>query len=473
MVTIQNRPKSVIMKVLNNYDVCTKEWSSMEFSSLSFIFRFLPVFLIIYYLVPVQFRNPVLLLASIVFYGCGDLRYIPLILVSMAGNYILVRRMDAYEKEMRNRTWMMAFLVCVNVVILLLFKYTDYPMPLGMSFYTFTVLSYVLDVYFGRAKAETSLIDAGVYMVMFPKMISGPIAGYADMQGEIKKRRTTLRDIEEGLVLFIIGLGFKVILAEHFGMLWHDIRSAGFDSISTPLAWIGIVGYSAQLFFDFQGYSLMAVGAGRMIGFHLPWNFNHPYRAKTVAEYYRRWHMTLGQWFKNYLYIPLGGNRGGMKRTILNLFVVWLVTGIWHGATVNYITWGLALFVLIVGERLLWGKKLQESQVIGRIYICGLIPLTWLVFAVDNLKEIGVYFTRLFPFWGSADYVNHMDFVQKLQNYTPFFVMAFLVSLPFADKIYEKYHNTLIFKAVTFVVFAVCVYEMANGLNNPFLYFRF
>lgn len=371
----------------------------MEFSSLGFLFRFLPIFLILYYLMPARFRNLALLISSIVFYGIGDLRYIPLILVSMVLNYVLVWNMDQYSKETRNRKWILALLLAVNVGLLLVFKYTKYPMPLGMSFYTFTVLSYALDVYFGRSDAKKSFVDAGVYMVMFPKLISGPIAEYADMKKEIEERHIHAKDIEEGIIIFTIGLGFKVILAEHFGILWHDIRSAGFDSISTPLSWIGAAGYSAQLFFDFQGYSLMAVGVGRLFGFHLPENFNHPYRSKTVAEYYRRWHMTLGQWFKDYLYIPLGGNRKGLKRTVLNLFAVWLVTGIWHGATVNFIIWGLVLFLFIAGEKLLWGKKLQESRIAGRIYIWFFIPLTWVVFAVENLNELGVYFTRTSRSW--------------------------------------------------------------------------
>lgn len=450
-----------------------KSGNKMEFSSLGFLFRFLPVFLIMYYLVPVKYRNLILVLGSVFFYGCGDMRYIPLMFVSVVINCVLVWVMDGYSRETRNRKWILVFLLVINIGMLLLFKYTNYPMPLGLSFYTFTVLSYVLDVYMGRARAERSPVDAAAYLVMFPKLISGPIAEYADMQTEIKERRYSLHDVEEGVVIFVLGLGFKVILANHFGMLWHDIRSAGFESISTPLAWIGAVGYSAELFFDFQGYSLMAIGVGRMLGFHLPKNFDHPYRSKTVSEFYRRWHITLGLWFRNYLYIPLGGNRKGEKRTICNLFLVWALTGIWHGATLNFLIWGLVLFALIAGEKLLWGKLLNQHAWLGRIYIWLFIPLTWVVFAVENLSELGSYFMRLFPLWGSPAYVNPLDFVRYLRNYTPFFVLAFLVSLPFVDKLYEKHHDKLWLKAVAFVVFAVCVYEMANGLNNPFLYFQF
>lgn len=364
-------------------------------------------------------------------------------------------------------------MILLNLGALLVFKYTGYPMPLGMSFYTFTVLSYVLDVYMGRARAEKSPVNAAAYLLMFPKLISGPIAEYAEMQPEVRERRYSLRDVEEGIVIFVLGLGFKVVLANHFGMLWHDIRSAGFESISTPLAWIGAVGYSAELFFDFQGYSLMAIGVGRMLGFHLPKNFDHPYRSTTVAEFYRRWHITLGLWFRNYLYIPLGGNRKGTKRTIFNLFLVWALTGIWHGATINFLIWGLVLFVLIAGEKLCWGKFLNQHAWLGKIYIWFLIPLTWVVFAVEKLGDLGAYFMRLFPFRGAAASVNQTDYVRYLRNYTLFFVLAFLVSLPFMDKLYEKYHTKLWFKAVAFVIFAVCVYEMSNGLNNPFLYFQF
>ena len=346
-------------------------------------------------------------------------------------------------------------------------------MPLGMSFYTFTVLSYILDVYFGHAPAEQSFVDAGVYMMMFPKMISGPIARYGAVRKQIKEHTVSLSDMEAGAAVFIVGFGFKMVLADHFGMLWHDIRSAGFDSISTALAWLGVAGYSAQLFFDFQGYSLMAIGIGRMFGYRLPQNFNHPYRAKSVGEYYRRWHITLGEWFKHYLYIPLGGNRKGASRTMFNLFVVWLVTGIWHGATVNFLIWGMALFLLIAGEKLVWGKFLEKNQAISRLYILLLIPLTWIVFAIDNIKDLGVYFTRLFPFWGSASYVNPMDFTRHLKNHTIFFIMAFLVSLPVTDKLCRRYRDSKVCKAVLFVLFVFCLYEAACGANNPFLYFRF
>ena len=445
----------------------------MEFSNLEFLFRFLPVFLIIYYLVPQRLKNIILFLGSVLFYAIGEPLFVFLILISVGIHYLGALQI----MEFRDTTWkkrlILAALLCVDIGLLLFFKYSHHGMPLGISFYTFTVVSYLLDVYMGRMEAESSFLRAGIYMMLFPKMISGPIVSYPMLRDEIRERRTDLAGIEEGLIVFTLGLGFKVILANHFGILWHDIQSVGFDSISTPLAWIGAIGYSAELYFDFQGYSLMAIGVGRMLGFHLPMNFNHPYRAKSVGEYYRRWHISLGQWFKNYLYIPLGGNRLGTARTVCNLLIVWLITGIWHGITTNFLLWGIVLWAFITFEKLYFRKILERSQLLPRIYILFVMPLTWIIFAIDDLKSLGVYFTRLFPLWGTASYVNQTDYVRYLQNYAVFLLLAFLVSLPFADKIYEKYHESLVFKAGLFLVFWFCVYEIANGLNNPFLYFRF
>ena len=371
----------------------------MEFSSLVFLFRFLPVFLIIYYLVPVRYRNLMLVLGSIFFYGCGDLRYLPLVAASVIINCILVWQMDSYSRETRNRRWILIFLILLNLGALLVFKYTSYPMPLGMSFYTFTVLSYVLDVYMGRARAEKSPVNAAAYLLMFPKLISGPIAEYAEMQPEVRERRYSLRDVEEGIVIFVLGLGFKVVLANHFGMLWHDIRSAGFESISTPLAWIGAVGYSAELFFDFQGYSLMAIGVGRMLGFHLPKNFDHPYRSTTVAEFYRRWHITLGLWFRNYLYIPLGGSRRGLARTCVNTMVVFLCSGLWHGANWTFLVWGGLHGLCQVAEdhmpAPLRKRKSLPLRIVGVPLTFAIFVTTFTIFRTSSLGNAAAYFAGI------------------------------------------------------------------------------
>ena len=445
----------------------------MEFSSLEFLFRFLPVFLIIYYLVPSHLKNLILFLGSVLFYAIGEPLYIFLILMSVGIHYLGALQFADLHAVRHKKRILLAGILCVDIGILMFFKYCGHPMPLGISFYTFTVISYVLDVYTEKIEAETSFLCAGIYMMLFPKMISGPIASYPALIGEIRERKTNLINIEEGLVIFTIGLGFKVIFANHFGVLWNNIESVGFDSISTPLAWIGAIGYSAQLYFDFQGYSLMAIGIGRMLGFHLPRNFHHPYRSRSVAEFYRRWHISLGQWFKNYLYIPLGGNRKGMMRTLWNLLAVWLITGIWHGITLNFLMWGFILWMLIAFEKLFFRKVLAKGKMLPHLYILFVMPLTWMVFAINNFQELGIYFSRLFPFFGTTCFVNRTDFIRYLNNYTVFFLIAFVISLPFADKLYEKYRGHLLFKAILFLVFWGCVYEMANGRSNPFLYFRF
>lgn len=443
----------------------------MEFSSLDFLIRFLPVFLIVYYVVPERFRNPVLFLGSILFYSLGSWQDAILLMVSMTVNYGVVLLMD--RQEGAKRRLVLILLLIYNIGMLCFFKYTDWAMPLGISFYTFTMLSYVLDVYRQEEDALVNYIEMGTYVLMFPKLISGPIATFRDTIGQICYRTYDKKRMEHGVSLFVVGLGYKVIIANHLAILWRDIQGIGFESISTPLAWIGAAGYSAQLFFDFQGYSLMAIGIGEMLGFSLPENFNHPYRSRTVSEYYRRWHISLGQWFREYLYIPLGGNRKGAARTFLNLLVVWVVTGMWHGASINFPLWGLILFAFIALEKFCIGDFLQKHGVLSRVYIWFVIPLTWVVFAISDLKNLGIYFSRLFPFFGTGIAVNAGDWIKYGRTYCLFFLLAFVISLPFMDRLWKKCWNKWWMKAVLFAVFWFCVYEIANGLNNPFLYFSF
>lgn len=443
----------------------------MEFSSLEFIVRFLPIFLIIYYLVPVRFRNPVLFFGSVVFYAFGNWKDAILLLLSLTFNYALVRLMDSREKT--KRRIILLILLCYNVGLLCIYKYSMLRMPLGISFYTFTILSYVLDVYWKKEEAVTDYIELGAYILLFPKLISGPITKFHDFIGQLRTGSLNKSRIELGLSVFIAGLGFKMIIANHLAILWRDIQGIGFESISTPLAWFGAVGYSVQLFFDFQGYSLMAIGVGYMLGFELPMNFNHPYRAKSVGEYYRRWHISLGQWFRDYIYIPLGGNRKGSVRTGLNLVIVWIITGMWHGVTANFLIWGLVLVTFILLEKFCIGGFLQQHTLIARLYILLVIPLTWVVFAIQKLPDLMVYFTRLFPFFGSGIAVNGADYLKYGRTYGLFLLLALVVSLPAADRLWEKKWNTWWMKVILFAVFWFCIYEMATGKNNPFMYFSF
>ena len=373
----------------------------MEFSSLEFLFRFLPIFLIIYYLVPVKYKNPVLFFGSLVFYAMGSWKDALLLLFSMSLNYILVLLMDHIRRK-SSRNTMLVILLCYNIGLLCIFKYTRLSLPLGISFYTFTMLSYVLDVYKKKTAALRDYLEYGTYILLFPKLISGPIAQFANMAGQLKKHPIRLEKIEHGLTLFIIGLGYKVIIANHLAILWRDIQGIGFESISTPLAWMGAFGYSAQLFFDFQGYSLMAIGIGEMLGFDLPKNFDHPYRSRTVSEFYRRWHITLGRWFRDYLYIPLGGNRVGHYRHLWNLFVTFLVSGIWHGANLTFVLWGslhgLYQIVGIEKNRLL--PKVNVSKRLHTVFNClvtfVLVMFAWIFFRANDLHSAFSIIEKIF-----------------------------------------------------------------------------
>lgn len=445
----------------------------MELSDLNFLFRFLPIFLIIYYICPVKHKNLLLFAASILFYAFCGWRHTLLLLCSMTVNYVCVLIMDSRPRAVFwRRGWLLAA-VLYNVGVLCYFKYGSETLPPGISFYTFTLLSYDADVYLGRKRALTSWTDLGTFSAMFPKLLSGPIVTFRDLAGQLRRRTTTVRKTEYGLSLIIAGLSFKILLADPFGILWHDMRTVGFESISTPMAWMGAAAYSAQLFFDFQGYSLMAIGLASMLGFEFPKNFDHPYRAGSVSEYYRRWHISLGHWFRDYIYIPLGGNRAGTGRTCLNLLLVWAVTGIWHGSTVNFLLWGLVLGFFIVLERLFLGSFLQAHKALSHLYVWFVIPLTWIIFALTDPGDIGAYFTRLFPLGGTGIAVNPRDWIIHGKTYLPFFLGAFAVSCPLADRLWEKYWNSIPAKILLFALFWVCVYQIANGLHNPFMYLNF
>lgn len=442
-------------------------------SDLNFLFRFLPVFLFLYFLCPVRCRNGVLFAASILFCGLSSPAGALLLLCSITVNFFLTCIMECRGDFPAWRRGWLAAAVFYNVGLLFYCKYKMPSLPPGISFYTFTLLSVDVDVCLRRERAPRSWLELGTYTAMFPKLLSGPITAYHDAIAQIRRRRVNAKKIEYGLSLSIVGLSFKVLIADTVGILWHDIQAAGFESISTPLAWMGAAAYSVQLLFDFQGYSLMALGIGSMLGFDLPRNFDHPYRSGSISEYYRRWHMSLGSWFRDYLYIPLGGSRRGAARTALNLLIVWLVTGIWHGVTLNFLLWGLVLGLFIVLEKFCLGDFLRRHGWISHLYVWFVIPLTWVIFAIPDFAGLKLYFTRLFPFWGGGIAVNGKDWIYHGRNYLGFFLAALAVSCPLADHLWKKYWNTLAAKAVLFALFWLCVYRLVNGLHNPFLYLDF
>ncbi len=448
----------------------------MVFSSFEFLFRFLPVFLILYYLVPKKLKNFLLLSGSLVFYAIGELEYLPLLLASIAVNYLLGRMM--YIEEEEAGPWqavMLGIALTYNFGILFIYKYSGIVenLPLGISFYTFQIVAYIIDVYRKKIPAEQSFVKLGTYLTMFPQLIAGPIINYCEVKEALDGRKIEFSDFESGLKLLIMGLGAKVIIADRIGILWNEIRTIGFSSISFQLAWMGAVAFSLELYFDFAGYSLMARGLGRMLGFDIPANFNFPYTARSVSEFWRRWHITLGKWFREYVYIPLGGNRKGKRRTCLNLFIVWSLTALWHGAKPNYLLWGTALLCCLAAEKLFLHKLLEKSGILGHLYLIFVTPLTWVLFAIEDIGQLGVYFSRLFPFFGQAGVVFGSDYVEYLRQFWPLFFVGILFSTPIPAVVYKRIEKKPAGTAVILFLLLLGMYYLAISTNNPFLYFNF
>lgn len=487
----------------------------MVFSSLTFIFLFLPIFFFIYYISPKNFKNTILFIGSLVFYAFGEPLYLILILLSILINYQFGRLIGHYseedvkqsspEKVEKMRKFWLIISCVYNFGMLIVFKYTDFfidnwngilhivnwfhgsditsalhvnplclTLPLGISFYTFQIQSYCIDVYRKKVSSENSLVDLGTYLCMFPQLIAGPIVIFQDVRVALKERTITIDSIDEGLKTFIIGLGYKVLLANRIGILWNEIQTIGFSSISTPLAWLGAVAYSMQLYFDFKGYSLMAVGLGSMLGFHLPENFNHPYMAKSVTDFWRRWHITLGAWFKDYVYIPLGGNRKGMKRTIVNLLIVWFLVGFWHGAGWNFILWGLLIFAMQSLEKRFYLEKLRNTKVLCHIYMIFYILISWVIFAITDFVQLGTYFEHMFPFITNCHIASPSgDYITMLQTYGLLLLAGLLFCTDIPERLFAKIRNKIYGIIVIFGIFWASVYYLSLGMNNPFLYFRF
>ena len=463
----------------------------MSFSTLPFLFYFLPAFLAVYYIVPARFRNAVLALGSLLFYWLGAgtgalLVLLALILVNFAAGRLIE---DARGDE--RRAWFVLALAC-DVGSLFYFKYmgwflenlgrltnTDFSffrvaLPLGVSFYVFQSIAYVADVYRGDAVAERSLWNYAAFQAMFPQLIMGPILRLRDVSAELHTKRPFSRAaVEGGFSLFVVGLGCKVILADQLASLWTALERIGFAYLSAPLAWFGAVGYSLQLYYDFAGYSLMAMGLARMLGFVIPRNFDLPYCSRSISEFWRRWHITLGTWFRDYLYIPLGGSRNGGRRLLLSLFIVWTLTGLWHGAAWNFVLWGLVLFVLIALEKFCIGGFLERHRFLARLYFLFLIPQTWVVFRISDLGELGDYFSRLYPFLSSGESVFAGDLLRQLKSYWWLFALGILLAAPWPRRFYEKYRATPLVWLPLFAMFWLCLYFIATGTGNPFLYARF
>ena len=452
----------------------------MVFSSVEFLLWFLPIFFILYALFPERFRNVLLLAGSLVFYALGEPRFLLLLVVSVLVNYLIGILLGAGDRH----RGVLFFAITGNVGILLLFKVAmrGAAIPLGVSFYTFQILSYLIDVYQGTIPAERSLIKVATYVTMFPQLVSGPIVNYSEVSDAMAKRRMTWQSVQSGLKLFTLGLAAKVLIADRVGLLWNDVQVRGFESISTPLAWLGAIAFSFKIYFDFYGYSLMAMGLGAMMGFRYPENFRNPYMAISVRDFYRRWHITLGRWFCNYIYIPLGGNREGELCTARNLLIVWALTGLWHGSSGNFLIWGILLWALIVVERLIDGFLNRYSNgeeniwkrlhVLPHLYVLAVIPVTWMCFAITDVKELAVYLGRMF---GQMPQYTVMpnDWRVALQNYGGLFVLAFAASTPLVMRLYRRWKESAVVNVLLALLFWICVWRIMEEGSNPFLYFKF
>lgn len=468
----------------------------MVFSSMIFLCVFLPVILVIYFALPKQSRNLWLLLASLFFYAWGEPRYILIMLFSTVFDYFNGRVIEYATLKGKRDTLGRAVLVLSiagNLGILCFFKYTDFvlgtvnrlagtqfgllqlALPIGISFYTFQTMSYTIDVYRGEIPAQHNIISFGMYVCLFPQLIAGPIVRYKDVQKEIDARKTTISSAVHGLQRFLIGLAKKVLLANQIGALWDEIKGLGGSDMSMSLAWLGAVAFTFQIYFDFSGYSDMAIGLGEMFGFHFPENFDHPYESKSITEFWRRWHMTLGTWFREYLYIPLGGNRKGVVRQIFNLLVVWFLTGLWHGAGWNFILWGLYYFVLLVLEKFVLRRLLERlPDVIRHLYTLFFVVVGWVIFACDDLGLLGSYLKAMFGIGvpgGNALALYEWD-VQA-----PFLaillIAATTIPARIAKQLTREDQRSPLLMVYTVGLLVLSLAFLVSGSYNPFLYFRF
>ena len=461
----------------------------MSFSDLTFLFYFLPLFFAVYYLVPFRCKNAVLVLGSAAFYFLGaGARDALLLGASVLFHFCLARAMDG--KAVRTRKALLLFGLCADLFGLVYFKYAAFllenlgkltgqtfspvhlALPLGVSFYLFQSAGYLIDVYRG-ARAERNLVDFSAFVLAFPQLTMGPILRYDEWRGALKERTIARGDVLLGFECFAVGLCFKVLLADQLAPLWASLERIGYGYLSTPLAWLGAASYSLQLYFDFSGYSLMAMGLGQMLGLRVPRNFDLPYTARSVSEFYRRWHITLGTWFRDYLYIPLGGSRRGKARTALALTVVWVFTGLWHGASWNFVLWGVMLLAFILLEKFCIGGFLREHRLLSHLYLLFVIPQTWVVFRITKLSDIGAYFSRLFPFFGTHSAVSAQDALKLLSSCWWLLLLSVLFCLPQPRRFYEEHRGTLRIDLPLFVLFWVCVYFIATSSGNAFLYSRF
>ncbi|MCY6958122.1 MBOAT family O-acyltransferase [Clostridium brassicae] len=468
----------------------------MVFSSLIFIFLFLPITIGMYYMAPRFLRNFILFLTSLIFYAWGEPVYILIMLFSTVFDYINALLIERYRHKKLIPKLVFINSIIVNLGILSFFKYYNFlignindlfglsiasqnlPLPVGISFYTFQTMSYVIDVYRNKVEVQKNIICFGTYVTMFPQLVAGPIVKYGDISKQINKRKESFDKFGEGVELFIIGLSKKVILANNIGILWDSVKATQISQLSILSAWLGIIAFTFQIYFDFSGYSDMALGLGKMFGFDLMVNFNYPYISKSVTEFWRRWHISLGSWFREYVYIPLGGNKKGSLKQYRNLFIVWFLTGLWHGSNWSFIFWGLYFGVLVTIEKIFLLKWLNKApKFISRIYTMIIVIVGWAIFDIENMRKCGNFIKTMFGL--NRNVLLDKQSLYYLSSNIILFIILVICSTPMPKKIIYsmrkrfKFTNTIVVSMINILLVFTATAYLVNESYNPFLYFRF
>ncbi len=466
----------------------------MLFSSISFLYFFLPAVLILYLIAPRVLKNTVLLVSGLIFYAWGEPRYVVIMVISVLVGYVFGLLIEKFRGKRAAKLFMILS-VCVDLGFLVYFKYADFfidnfnaatglsvpllrlALPIGISFYTFQILSYTVDVYRADVPAQRNPVNLGAYIAMFPQLIAGPIVRYSDVERELRERKHTLEKVYQGIIRFLIGLGKKILIANALGELCETFKAS--DEKTVLFYWLYAVAFSLHIYFDFSGYSDMAIGLGKIFGFTFMENFDYPYISRSVTEFWRRWHRSLGQWFRDYVYIPLGGNRVSVAKHLRNIFIVWFLTGFWHGADWNFIVWGLYFAVLLTVEKLFLGKYLNRSRILSRVYVLFLIAISFVIFNAAGMGEALRYIGGMFGIGTRG--IAGSEWLYYLTSYAPVMAAAAVGATPVPKLIVKKLSESKAGKLVTDIltpVFAVviivlCTAYLVDGSFNPFLYFRF
>ena len=471
----------------------------MVFSSTLFLFRFLPIIMILYFLAPGRMKNILLLLGSLIFYAWGEPVYILLMLFSTISDYLHGRIIGRARSKGIKKLFLVSSIV-VNLGVLCFFKYADFlvgtinqlagtnipllnlPLPIGISFYTFQTMSYSIDVYRGQVKVQKNLLDFAVFVTMFPQLIAGPIVKYADVEKQLHERKPDILQIHYGMRRFVFGLAKKVLLANNMGLIWTEISSRDLGTLTGMSAWLGILAYTFQIYFDFSGYSDMAIGLGTCFGFHFPENFNYPYISRSVTEFWRRWHMTLSSWFREYVYIPLGGNRKGLGRQLINILIVWTLTGIWHGAGWNFLLWGMWFALWLILEKIFLKKVLEALPgIVGNIYTMFLVIVGWVFFSIESGSH-ALNYLKVMLGMGEAGWIQSISLFDGMENMV-IFIIALIGSTPIFAWIGKRLESSangygialcrVLDKVILGILLIASIAYIVDATYNPFLYFRF